>query len=538
MTNGGNYPFEALYQFSRALHREGLDTRRIIQTTLVHAGEMIGVKQGCLITFQGDDSIQSAYILDADKAAEEASAELWETLLDRGLIGFVYHAHRTVVIHNIKTDPRWPELPDLPTMPKQGSVIGTPLYRGGDVFAVMLLMHSEINFFDPAKVKLLEEISELVAGAMNNALRYDTDKHTLTNYDALFQSAVVPIVLTDLDGQIIDLNQQAVDLLGYEREALLQHPITAINNIDAGPWEAEGLNSLEPEEPVFFCAAAKSAEGKEIPVILRIRRIQRDMNDVVEWVQQDITAQKELDQLRQDLSAMIYHDLRGPLASIRGSIYKLAQVLANHENPAVLTFLQLGIRSIRQLRRMIDSLLDVQRLEEGNKILNRNPIELRVVLADAIQLVQPLAIEADQRLKFDWDDKDMPMLNIDSDMILRVVTNLLENAIKHTPEGGTITLGAHKKGDHKVCVSVKDSGQGIPKDLQSQIFDKFVRLKYKNAPQGVGLGLAFCRLAVDAHGGEIWVESEPGNGSEFIFTLPLDLPTPDNAMTALATTAP
>jgi signal transduction histidine kinase len=233
---------------------------------------------------------------------------------------------------------------------------------------------------------------------------------------------------------------------------------------------------------------------------------------------------------------MVYHDMRGPLASIRGSIHKLASVLAGHENPAVLTFLQIGIRSTRQLRRMIDSLLDVDRLEQGGTILNRNPIELRVILTDAIQLVQPLAMDAEQKLIFSWDN-NLPMLDIDSDMILRVMTNLLENAIKHTPEGGTITLGARKMGDNKVAINVRDSGRGIAKDLQGMIFDKFSRVKHKDAPKGVGLGLAFCRLAVDAHGGDVWVESELGKGSDFIFTLPMHLPpTTDDAITELATT--
>jgi signal transduction histidine kinase len=106
-------------------------------------------------------------------------------------------------------------------------------------------------------------------------------------------------------------------------------------------------------------------------------------------------------------------------------------------------------------------------------------------------------------------------------MILRVVTNLIENAVKYTPHGGFIKLGAEVQ-DNMVRVSVADSGPGIPQNMQNQIFDKFSRIKYNGAPKGVGLGLAFCRLAVEAHGGRIWVESEPGHGSNFVFSLPLD----------------
>ncbi len=243
----------------------------------------------------------------------------------------------------------------------------------------------------------------------------------------------------------------------------------------------------------------------------------------------------EIEQLRRDLSAMIYHDMRGPLQSIRGSIQKLAEVLANHENPLVLTMLQIGIRSTRQLRVMLDSLLDIQRLEAGQAILRNSPTELRVLLADAIQLVQPLAIDANQRLKFEWDN-NLPMVDVDNDMILRVIINLMENAIKYTPEGGIITLGAYPLTDERICVTVKDSGPGIPRHMKDRIFDKFSRVRYRNAPQGLGLGLAFCRLAVDAHGGDIWVESEAGDGAMFCFTLPICLTESDD-ITLLATTA-
>lgn len=529
MTTGESYPFEALYRISRVLHQKTLDTAQVIQAALVHIGELIDVRQGCLITFHADATIQTAYILNAGGASAEESMVLWETLLDRGLVGFVYHAQRTVVIHNIQTDPRWPvDLPDSPAIPTAGSVIGLPLARDESVFGVMLFMHETVNFFNKARTTLLEEVAGLTSEAVSNALHYDADKYSVASYDALFHQAIVPILLTDLNGQIIDLNTAAEETLGYRHDEVLHRPITLINSIDSSPWESEGLSSLHPDEPVSFRTVAITSSGERKAVILRVRRIQHAGDACVEWLQQDITVQAELDQLRDDLSSMIYHDMRGPLSTIRGSIHKLAQVLANHPNPAVLTFLQVGIRSTRQLRRMIDSLLDIQRLEEGNTILNRNPIELRVILADAVQLVQPLAIDAEQTLRFEWDN-NLPMLDIDSDMILRVITNLLENAIKHTPEGGTIVLGVRPLGTDKMAISVRDSGNGIPKEYRTQIFDKFSRVKYKNAPQGLGLGLAFCRLAVDAHGGDIWVESEPGEGSEFIFTLPVNLPSADGS---------
>jgi two-component system, NtrC family, sensor histidine kinase KinB len=536
MPSSESYPFEALYHLSSALHQHNLDTHDIMQTILSSAGDITGVTQGCLITFHEDDSIRNAYVLDTEDAPENTS-ELWETLIEQGLIGFVYHAQRIVTISNITTDPRWPQLPNNPVMPQQGSAIGLPLYNGGDVFGVMLFMHKELDFFGDERIAVLEEIARLSGPALNNAMSYESEKSGDATYVERFNESIVPALLTNISGQIIGVNSQAMEMLGYEdSDSIVQYPITTVNSIDTSPLGDDGLHGLVPNKLSFFRTVALDADGKEIPVIVRLRRLQQETQDVVEWVEQDITPQLEQEQLRRDLSAMIYHDLRGPLTTISGSIQKLAQVLAKHKNPAVLTFLQIGIHSTRQLRRMIDSLLDVQRLEEGNTIIKRSPIELRVILADAVQLMHPLASDAKQRLEFDWE-QGLPMVNMDSDMILRVITNLMENAIKHTPDRGIVKLGARRAGDDKVSIEIVDSGQGIPKEMQSIIFDKFSRIKNKNAPSGVGLGLAFCRLAVDAHGGDIWVESELGNGSSFIFTLPIGEATPDDSVKEMITTA-
>jgi signal transduction histidine kinase len=110
---------------------------------------------------------------------------------------------------------------------------------------------------------------------------------------------------------------------------------------------------------------------------------------------------------------------------------------------------------------------------------------------------------------------------VDQDMVRRVVTNLLENASKYSPSGCNIEIGAHQH-DDLVYIWVQDHGQGIPASEHERIFDKFTRLKTENGPKGLGLGLAYCRLAIQAHGGKIWVESELGVGSRFIFTLPVN----------------
>lgn len=523
MPEVNSLPYKALYELALSLYQQDMDVRKVMQMLLVKTGEISGLKQGFLITFNKDDTVRGAYILagSSDDPAQNVDnrAELWETLLSRGLIGFVYHGERTVIIRNLKTDSRWPALPKDLGLPEEGSAIGIPLQRGMSVFGVMMFLHPQVDFFSGHIQQLLEEIARVGARAINNAWDFDISGKGSIRYQTLFNDAVVPMILTDLNGSIVSVNRKACDMLDYDQHQLLLKSITTINRIELEKIGTGGLDKLRQEEETTFRTEAITANGEHVPVLLRLRRLSISSGNLVEWVQQDVSAQMELEQLRRDLSAMVYHDLRNPLQGISASIQKLAQVLANHENPAVRTLLQIGNRSSRQLRRMIDSLLDVQRLEEGSAILDRNPIEMRVILVDAVQIVQPLAIENGQKIRFEVDSS-LPLVSIDSDMVVRVIINLMENAIKYTPTNGEIIVKAMVDGN-RVRISVRDSGPGIPAEYKHGIFDKFNRIKYRDAPQGVGLGLAFCRLAVQAHGGDIWVESEPGSGSEFIFTIPL-----------------
>jgi two-component system, NtrC family, sensor histidine kinase KinB len=519
-----------LYQISQTLHHLRLDLDKIAQTVVSMTGEVIHVKHGCLMMFLNDYSISNAYILGADKTVK-ADADLWNLLLTRGLVGFVRHGQRTVVVRNINADPRWPDLPQTPYIPGKGSAIGLPLRHGDGVYGVLMFLHSEVDYFDQEKTELLEEIANLASAAVNNALDLQAARYGNGNgngrYKALFENAVVPIILTDMNGFVLDVNEKAAEFLGRGRLDLMRMPVTAVYPIEATEFK-DRYRMLGRGEEIIFETTVCDPKKKETPLVVRARQMVLGERDVIEWVAQDMTAQMELEQLRRDLSAMVYHDLRGPLQAIKGSINKLGQVLANHENPAVWTLLQVGIRSTRQLQRMVDSLVDIQRLEEGKAVLNKAPVELRVLLGDSAQLVQPLAAEMSHKLQFEMED-DLPLVMMDDDMIMRVVINLMENSIKYTPEGGTIRLSAQIK-DEVVRISVRDSGPGIAKDMQRQVFDKFSRVKYKDAPKGVGLGLAFCRLAVEAHGGRIWVESEVGNGAEFIFTLPLEKASEEQAL--------
>jgi signal transduction histidine kinase len=180
----------------------------------------------------------------------------------------------------------------------------------------------------------------------------------------------------------------------------------------------------------------------------------------------------------------------------------------------------IAIRSGQKLYRLIDSLLDLGRLEAGETELNKTLISPKSLVCEAIEQIQPLTLNRGQSLTAQVPP-GLPELSADGDLILRVLTNLLDNAVKFTPKEGRITLSVEQT-EKEILFAVSDTGPGIPPEYRLRIFDRFARLESIEGLKGTGLGLTLCKLAVETHGGHIWVESKVGHGATFYFTLPLE----------------
>jgi signal transduction histidine kinase len=233
----------------------------------------------------------------------------------------------------------------------------------------------------------------------------------------------------------------------------------------------------------------------------------------------DITERKDLDALRENMTSMIYHDLRSPLANVVSSLDVLSALCSGQENENVQSVVTIARRSTDRLQRLVSSLLDINRLESGQAIVSQQSVTLPILTEDALEAVRPGVESRHQTLTSRLPGK-LPPLWVDADMIRRVLINLLENASKFTPPEGKIELGA-RRDNGWVQIWIRDNGPGIPFADQESVFNKFTRLKGEGAPTGLGIGLAFCRLAVEGHGGKIRVESQSGQGSKFILSLPV-----------------
>jgi len=247
------------------------------------------------------------------------------------------------------------------------------------------------------------------------------------------------------------------------------------------------------------------------------RRVDFEESTSIQWILRDITERKDLDALRDDLTAMIYHDLRSPLANIISSLEMLSAIIPQTDDTQAM--LTIANNSAARIQRLVNSLLDINRLEAGQAIADQRWVDPLELIREAMRDVEPGVAGRRQNLVANLPSS-LPQVWIDEDMIRRVLINLLENAIKFTPPEGRIEIGARADTDW-IEVWISDNGPGIPASEHERIFDKFTRLRGKDKPGGLGVGLAFCRLAVNGHGGRIWVESEPQQGATFRFTLPL-----------------
>ncbi len=228
----------------------------------------------------------------------------------------------------------------------------------------------------------------------------------------------------------------------------------------------------------------------------------------------------ELQQLRQETADFIIHDLRNPISNIAASLKLLEMVLPAEVLTTNRELIEISRASCERLQNLVDGLLDVSRLEAGQEQINLAPVDLQEVIESVIYRIPP--VYSDHiHLSVDLP-KNFPKARADRDKIERVFMNLVDNALKYTPEGGLINISASQI-DEKITVSIADNGIGVPPEDRERIFERFAQATVdKRRRRGFGLGLAYCKMTVQAHGGQIWVESgDQGIGSNFIFTLPV-----------------
>jgi signal transduction histidine kinase len=267
--------------------------------------------------------------------------------------------------------------------------------------------------------------------------------------------------------------------------------------------------------------------GREERHIERTLTPVRDLEEqIVGWlfIFRDISEEIELARLKDEMTHMLVHDLRSPLALLKGSLGLIETSFADRNEEEFGQLLGMAQRNSERMLDMVNELLEISKLESGELKLHPEAVEVRSLLEDTAARHAVVAAHCKIALEIAVDP-DLPAVYVDLSLITRVLNNLLDNAIKFTPDGGHIRLWSTPdpapSTDH-ILIGVTDTGPGIPQEAHSQVFEKFQQIEsVRGRRAGTGLGLSFCKLVVEAHAGRIWVESEPTQGSTFLMTLPL-----------------
>jgi signal transduction histidine kinase len=236
-------------------------------------------------------------------------------------------------------------------------------------------------------------------------------------------------------------------------------------------------------------------------------------------VLRDATEERKLEDVRRQLTEMIVHDLRGPLTAILSSLKLLEAAASAASSPVASQALAVSRRSCQQMLTLVSSLLDIARLERGEMELSVAPMDLGRLCEEIAAQYVPEANEQGIILKWECG-AHVPPIRVDPEKLERVLANLLDNALKFTPAGGSIDLRV-EPADDSVEITLSDTGPGIPEEYRKSIFERFTQVPgVAGKRRGTGLGLAFAKLAVEAHGGRIWVEDGAPQGACFKIRLP------------------
>jgi PAS domain S-box-containing protein len=319
-------------------------------------------------------------------------------------------------------------------------------------------------------------------------------------------AAITGLPLEEIEGRKIDaLTQTTLAYKVFEHEMLLTEQL---------------------ERPSLQRSAIRTPAGEKV-LERSVIAVQGESDRPVGWmlVLRDVTDELRMAQERELISETLIHDLRSPVSAVLGALEVVETTLPAKTDSDVemsIQALHVARRGAQRVLDLVDNLLDIARLQSGKIELTRVQVELQKMVGVVINDFLPQSIEygviLQNQIPTDW-----PTFFVDHTKITRVFTNLIDNALKYSPSGTPIVITGEINPQNTACIRISDRGPGIPQEYREMIFERFGQIPgARGRRRGTGLGLAFCKLAVEAHGGRIWVETNAHGGSDFVFTLPID----------------
>ncbi len=453
--------------------------------------------------------------------------------IGQGISWRVMRTGQPVLCDDVSLDPDY-----VASHPGIRSELCVPILSAGKPIGVLDLESIRPAAFNASHEAFLTTLADHAALAIAQARLFAEIRRGNDQMQTILDATRDGVLLMSAEGRLIRNNPAAERLLGRSlapligRSALrllvlaLREPWTqleagmsrqefkrrlAVLNIDPDR-ETHGQYRIQTRDAVF------EIDESSFPIYDESHQLLARM-----FVLRDVSRERALERLRDQMTDMLVHDLRSPLASVITSLSLASDQTAHGDFAGLDYVLQIAMQNADDLLLKVEAILEVRRMENGQIPLKRFPTRLIEPVRDAIRALEASATTASIQLNTRLPP-DLPPLNIDPFQIARVLINLLDNALKYTPEGKEIRIEAETMpGGRLIKVSVVDTGPGIPVNLRRQIFDLFVAFSSQavRGRRGMGLGLTFCRLMVEAHGGTIWADVGPEGGAAMNFTLPI-----------------
>ncbi len=342
----------------------------------------------------------------------------------------------------------------------------------------------------------------------------------------LIQNTPGAVITADREGRITEFNRAAERLTGFSRREAMGRPaeeVVSLRGDDLSTWNLV----LQGRKEVTEELSLRNRSGQEVPVMVSSFALRDDLGipQGGAIIIRDLTPVKRMETERRHLVNMFAHDLKTPVVATAGLIRRLLQGKLGPVVAPQMAYLQIVSQELERLEKLITRFLEFARLDL--RIMTPHPEVLNVLeeCRQILTLLQPLAEAKGITLETDFPP-ELPALNADPLLFRRVLENLLENAIKYSPDRSEVRLEVRVE-DPAIRFAVSDQGPGIAAADLDHLFEIFYRGQREGDTQGFGLGLATVKRIIDAHGGRIWVNTTPGRGCTFFFTFPLEAPGPE-----------
>lgn len=494
----------------------------------------------------------------------------FSTKIGQGLVGRVVETGESIRINDISTFPGFIEVVE-----GMQSAISIPMRIRDRVIGVLEVEHSRKDHFTEEDQRLLENLGAYLAQALENAQLFDSQRRRWQQLLVINEATRIATEPLDLDEILAQVVREVHDRFGYFAVAvsLCEEPDVVLKaircdeevNLKVGQRvklgrgvvgkvaetgevvQASSADQIDPvcalRDDIQSLLAVPLCTQEGVIGVITVQSLQpkafgSDDRLVMETLAKSVAGAignassiRRTEGIREDLNRMIVHDLRNPLQAVLYTLQEVHQAAEGHLATKVIDSVRNGMTCTEEILSMVNSLLDMARFEAGKVQLRLMPAALNDHLRAGVRRFAPIARSKGIQITTVLS-QEVPAVRVDYELIDRTIANLVGNALKFTPDGARITIRSElmEQAPHGfvgsvpcVLVSVQDTGEGIPQAYHDKIFEKYGQVESRKAglKMSTGLGLALCRNVVHAHGGQIWVESQPGKGSTFHFTLPV-----------------